>query len=424
MLARTIFFLFVLLLCVPSHAASVTGSMRVAAEGQKVRLRLALSEPLATAPTSFALGNPMRIAVDLDNASSVRRSAEGTGAMQSVRVAQFDPHVVRIVVDLARPMQLERAHMDGKVLEIWFQPVSDAEFQRQVKLGRRQVQGFIPRANLQQDSAARLAALEDVIDTASRPIGKDIGKDAATVQPIVSAKPRARTPGVIVLDAGHGGKDPGAPIVTGGHEKNVTLAIVQAAKAEIERRARAKKMPVTVYLTRSDDRFITLGGRVALARKWKGDLFISVHADSAANQQARGASVYTLSDTASDKEAARLAAKENRADLIAGVDLSEENREVANLLIDLGMRDSMNASADFAEQLQRAMEPHGVLFRSHFHRFAGFQVLRNLGVPAVLLETGYVSNREDAEYLKSAKGQMAIARGIAEAAISYVEGLR
>lgn len=418
MLARIIVFLLVTLLSVPGHAASVAGFMRVVAEGQNVQLRLALSEPLATAPTSFMLTDPMRIAVDLDNASTMRREFEGAAGVKSARIAQFNPHVVRIVVDLARPMQLERARMDGKVLVVELQPINDMEFARQVKLGRRQVKGFTPAVNLQKDSAARLEALEDAIDTASRPISSSAPK------PIVSAKPKVRKTGVIVLDAGHGGKDPGAPIVTGGHEKNVTLAIVEAAKAEIERRAKARNVPVTVYLTRSDDRFVTLGGRVALARKWKGDLFISVHADSAANNQARGASVYTLSDTASDKEAARLAAKENRADLIAGVDLSEENREVANLLIDLGMRDSMNASADFAEKLQRSLEPQGVLFRSQFHRFAGFQVLRNLGVPAVLLETGYVSNREDAEWLKSTKGQRAIARGIADAAITYLESIR
>lgn len=159
-----------------------------------------------------------------------------------------------------------------------------------------------------------------------------------------------------------------------------------------------------------------------LARQWRADLFISIHADSAPNPQARGASVYTLSDVASDREAARLAAKENRADLIAGVDLSKEDREVANLLIDLGLRDSMNASADFAQALQKGMEPKGVQFRSQFHRFAGFQVLRNLGVPAVLLESGYLSNKEDTDYLFSRSGQRAISNGVADAVIIYLGG--
>ncbi|MBS3961702.1 MAG: N-acetylmuramoyl-L-alanine amidase, partial [Sandarakinorhabdus sp.] len=236
-----------------------------------------------------------------------------------------------------------------------------------------------------------------------------------------AARPSRRTRAVVVLDAGHGGKDPGAPSVAGGHEKDVTLAVAKAARQAIERRARARGVPIEVRLTREDDRFITLGGRVRLARQWNADLFISIHADSAPNPLARGASVYTLSDVASDREAARVAAKENRADIIAGVDLSSENREVASILIDLGLRDSMNASADFAQALQRGMEPRGVLFRSQFHRFAGFQVLRNLGIPAVLLETGFLSNAQDSELLFSREGQQAIANGLADAVVDYLE---
>ncbi len=227
---------------------------------------------------------------------------------------------------------------------------------------------------------------------------------------------------VVVIDAGHGGHDPGAPSVNGGHEKDVTLAIARAIRDEVNQLARARKLPIEAKLTRETDYFIPLGGRVQLARKWGADLFLSVHADSAPNAEARGASVYTLSDVASDKEAARLAAKENRADLIAGVDLSGERRDVANILIDLGLRDSMNASSDFAELLQKSMEPQGVRFRSQYHRFAGFRVLRNLGVPAALLETGFVTNVDDAAYLFSKAGQQQIARGAARAIVDYLSG--
>jgi N-acetylmuramoyl-L-alanine amidase len=235
-----------------------------------------------------------------------------------------------------------------------------------------------------------------------------------------AARPSARTrKAVVVIDAGHGGHDPGAPAATGGVEKDATLAIARAAKAAIEKRARAEGVAVEVRLTRDDDRFVTLGNRVKLARQWRADLFISIHADSAPNLLARGASVYTLSETASDKEAARVAAKENRSDLIAGVDLTGEDREVTSILVDLGMRDSMNASADFAQLLQKRMEPEGVPFRTQFHRFANFQVLRNLGVAAVLLETGFLSNEEDALYLFSSRGQRAIANGVADAVVDY-----
>ena len=238
--------------------------------------------------------------------------------------------------------------------------------------------------------------------------------------PVASARPARKNRYIVVLDPGHGGTDPGAPSASGGNEKEVTLAIARGAKTAIEKRARAKGVPIEVRLTRDSDYFVTLGGRVALARKWNADLFISIHADSAPNVNARGASVYTLSETASDREAARVAAKENRADLIAGVDISTENREVANILVDLGMRDAMNASSDFADALQDGLEPEGVLFRTQFHRFANFQVLRNLGVPAVLLETGFLSNAEDAAYLFSRKGQSAIAEGIGDAVVTYL----
>jgi N-acetylmuramoyl-L-alanine amidase len=437
---------------------AVAGVLRVIPTAEGATVRLALSEPLPGPPRAFALADPMRWAVDLPGASSVRREFASSGDLRAARVSQFDGQTVRIVVELARPMQLVQAFQDrGQVLELRFRPMPEAEFRRQVSRGRNTVAGWMqeaPRAvppgpgappDLAADSAARLDAVEAALAEAERELAPKVQPptdqrveqrvdprvpppgtapaQAAKLPPppkeVPAQAPRRARKAVIVIDAGHGGHDPGAPASQGGVEKDVTLAIARAARAGIEKRARAQGVPVEVRLTREDDRFVTLGNRVRLARQWRADLFISIHADSAPNLQARGASVYTLSETASDKEAARVAAKENRADLIAGVDLSGEDREVASILVDLGMRDSMNASADFAQLLQRRMEPEGVLFRSQFHRFANFQVLRNLGIPAVLLETGFLSNDEDARYLFSARGQRAIADGLAEAAVDY-----
>jgi N-acetylmuramoyl-L-alanine amidase len=442
----------------PAMATAVAGVMRVIPTAEGATVRLALSEPLTAPPRAFALADPLRWAIDLPGASSVRREVAGGGDLKSARVSQFDGATVRVVVELNRPMQLVQAFQDrGQVLELRFRPMPEAEFNRQIARGRNAVAGWVqeaPRAvppgpapppDLAADSAARLDAVEAALAEAQRelqpraepPVDQRIDPrvdqrvtppgatparqakplpTAETVAPRPSRRPRKA---VIVIDAGHGGHDPGAPAATGGVEKDVTLAIAKAAKAAIEKRARAEGVPVEVRLTRDDDRFVTLGNRVKLARQWRADLFISIHADSAPNPQARGASVYTLSETASDKEAARVAAKENRADLIAGVDLTGEDREVASILVDLGMRDSMNASADFAQLLQKRMEPEGVLFRTQFHRFANFQVLRNLGVPAVLLETGFLSNEEDARTLFSSRGQRAIADGVGEAVVDY-----
>jgi len=457
MALRWLVLLLLLLSPTIAHATAVAGTLRLAPGGEGLTVRLALSEPLVAPPRAFALADPMRWAIDLGDASSIRRDVPGAGAAAGARVSQFDPTTVRIVIDLARPMLLVSAFQDrNQILELRFRPADETEFARQVRRGRAAITGFtqeapravppgpIPPPNLAADSAARLDAVEQALAGAERsmvPASRQAPVAVTPQQPldtrvqperpaakapreaaVATARPTRRTRAVVVIDAGHGGKDPGAPSVTGsGNEKDVTLAIAKAARQAIERRARARGVPVEVRLTREDDRFITLGGRVRLARQWNADLFISIHADSAPNPLARGASVYTLSDVASDKEAARVAAKENRADIIAGVDLTTENREVASILIDLGLRDSMNASSDFAQALQRGMEPEGVLFRTHFHRFAGFQVLRNLGIPAVLLETGFLSNAEDSETLFSRRGQQAIADGLGNAVVDYLE---
>lgn len=431
--------LVLLLFSAPLLAVAVTGGLRVVTNGDRANIRLALSEPLAATPRILALDNPLRLVVDLGGASSHRREVAGGGQVRALRMAQFDPQTVRLVIELTQPMQLVAAAQGSDhVLELQLAPVDASTFRRQTANGRTMIAGFqpspsrttAPPAAKGDESSARVAAIESALANAERALEQSGASGSAPVDlrvgpqpapPAAAPRPARSRPYVIVLDAGHGGTDPGAPSGKGGIEKEVTLAIVRAARNAIESRARELGIPVVVRLTRDGDHFVPLGGRVRMARDWKADLFISVHADSAPNANARGASVYTLSEVASDREAARVAAKENRADLIAGVDLSSENREVANILVDLGRRDSMNASADFADSLRDGLEPEGVGFRSQFHRFANFQVLRNLGVPAVLLETGYLSNSEDAEYLFSRRGQQAIANGIAAGTLGYFQ---
>ncbi|MGB7404382.1 MAG: N-acetylmuramoyl-L-alanine amidase, partial [Pacificimonas sp.] len=235
-----------------------------------------------------------------------------------------------------------------------------------------------------------------------------------------TAKPRARrapkrrdTSGLplVVIDPGHGGRDPGSPSIDGRQEKDAVLAIAKAVKRELDASGRVRTL-----LTRSDDRYIPHRARTDVARKNNAQLFISVHADSFPQKsEVSGATIYTLSETASDKEAARLARRENRSGLAAGVDLAHENDDVASILIDLAQRETMNSSAEFAALLQREMSNAGVPFRSHFHRFAGFLVLKAPDVPAVLLETGYMSNAKDSKYLFSKRGQTQIAKGVRRA---------
>ena len=215
---------------------------------------------------------------------------------------------------------------------------------------------------------------------------------------------------LVVIDAGHGGHDPGAVNAgTGGREKDITLAIAQAIRDELVKAGR-----VRVALTRDDDRFLVLQERYGIARQLNADLFISVHADSAENEEARGATIYTLSETASDREAARLAARENQADILNGVNLGAQSSSVSSILIDLTQRESMKASAGFARILRREAAPY-MPFRATYHRFASLLVLKAPDTPSVLFETGYLSNERDAAFLSSREGQAKIARGAARA---------
>jgi N-acetylmuramoyl-L-alanine amidase len=215
---------------------------------------------------------------------------------------------------------------------------------------------------------------------------------------------------LVVIDAGHGGHDPGSLSEDGRRrEKDVALGIAKAIRDELVASGR-----VRVAMTREDDRFLVLGERREIARRLKADLFISVHADSAPNREARGATVYTLSEVASDRVAAQLAAKENKADVLNGVDLGGENNEVSSILIDLAQRETMNTSSAFATLLQREMAPM-VSFRTSFHRFAGLIVLKAPDVPSVLLETGYMSNPDDIELLYSPEYRRNVAIGVTRA---------
>ena len=190
-----------------------------------------------------------------------------------------------------------------------------------------------------------------------------------------------------MIDPGHGGIDSGTVGVTGLQEKNVVLD--EGLRLARVLRARG----YTVYLTRNTDVFIPLYSRAPFARRHHADLFISLHADSNPDPSVRGASIYTLSERGSDKEAAALAQKENQSDIIAGVDLSGDNSSVASILIDLAQRDTMNRSSRFAQTVIHTLSgPTDILPRKP-HRSANFVVLRAPDVPAVLIELGYLSNR-------------------------------
>ena len=221
---------------------------------------------------------------------------------------------------------------------------------------------------------------------------------------------RGEDPPLVVIDPGHGGRDPGALSPFGNlREKNVTLALARAIRDELARSGR-----VRVALTRDDDTYLELPDRYSVARRLEADLFISIHADAApSNDQARGATVYTLSEVASDREAALLAARENQAGLIAGARLSEDP-DVNLILIDLAQREAMDVSADFARLLHREGAPV-FPFRPDWHRFAAFIVLKAPDMPSILFESGYLTNETDVAYVGSDEGRRQIAEGMRRA---------
>jgi len=351
-------------------------------------------KPVTTA-SAFVLNGPNRIAVDVPGAQMGRIAASG-GMIASTRHGQYDGSTARIVFELTEPAIVAGAEFspDHLALTLTLKPVTESLFSRAVRKGRLLF-------GLSKDNENR---------TVQRG-GITVPLDPATPLPVpqVTGARGTKRP-LVVIDAGHGGHDPGSLSADGSkREKDAALAIARAIRDELASSGR-----VRVALTRSDDRFLVLGERREIARRLKADLFISVHCDSAPNPAARGASIYTLSEVSSDRVAAQLAAKENRADILNGVDLGGENNDVSSILIDLAQRETMNISSTFANLLQREMSP-SVHFKDSAHKFAGLIVLKAPDVPSVLLETGYISNPDDLELLFSKEYQHDIAVGVRKA---------
>jgi N-acetylmuramoyl-L-alanine amidase len=255
------------------------------------------------------------------------------------------------------------------------------------------------------DGAGGAAGRDGGVTIALAPPGEDERGRLPAVTPA-----RGTAPPLVVIDAGHGGRDPGAASpFSDAREKTITLALARAIRDDLARSGR-----VRVALTRDDDSYLVLQDRYAIARRLDADLFISIHADAAPlNDQARGATVYTLSEVASDREAAQLAQRENEADVIAGARLSPDPN-VNLILIDLAQRESMNVSADFARLIHREAAPL-FPFRPDWHRFAAFVVLKAPDIPSVLFESGYLTNPADAAFIQSPLGQRRIADGMRRA---------
>jgi N-acetylmuramoyl-L-alanine amidase len=386
---------FAAILCAmlsPAGAAEASGVSGVQVGDRQIVIRFDGDVEKAS---TFLLAGPDRIAVDVAGADP-GAGAEPSGLISGVRQGRFDSNTARIVFDLASPAVVSAGSFsaDGRSLTLAIAPVTTGQFQSGA-------------------SGARKLYLPPETNRAAPPRSRyniTIPLDAPS-----NGLPRPRIYGpkgrpLVVIDAGHGGHDPGAISPFGAkREKDITLAIARAIRDDLIAAGR-----VRVALTREDDRFLVLRERSAIARNLGANLFISIHADSAGAGEASGATVYTLSEVASDREAAALAQRENKADIINGVNLGGENAEIASILVDLAQRESMNSSAYFAKLIKREAS-QDISFRSDYHRMAGFAVLKSPDMPSVLLEVGYVTNQSDVTRLQSAVGQRQIANGLRKA---------
>jgi N-acetylmuramoyl-L-alanine amidase len=235
---------------------------------------------------------------------------------------------------------------------------------------------------------------------------------AAPPEPRSKPTPKRR---VIALDPGHGGIDPGAISPNGLYEKEITFETARELTRQLDATRRYK-----VFLTRTSDEFVALRDRVARARAADADLFLSIHADALPNPAMRGASVFTLSEQASDREAAALAARENKADLIAGIDLSQHAPEVSSILLDLARRQTNNLSIGLARRLVGELGREVPLL-ANSHRSAGFAVLKAPDIPSALVELGCLSNREEEKLLRNVAYQKKLAQTLVRSINTYFD---
>ena len=367
---------------------AVAKDARVAGDRERTRFIADLSKKVDV--HVFALGNPYRVIVDAPDVSFQMPDGIGKekrGLVTAYRYGLFAPGKARIVIDVSGPFLIDKAF----VLES-----RDAQPARLViDLVPTDEQTFLAKLKETKPPQTASTAPSALAQAPSRP---------------ADAKP------VVVLDPGHGGVDPGTSSAAGITEKEVVLNFARTLKAKLDATGRYE-----VILTRNDDTFLPLRSRVEFAQKKGAGLFLSIHADYFPKQtdKATGATVYTLSEQASDEEARALAAKENFSDALAGIELPSDLDEVlANILIDLAQRETQNCSVIFARSIVGELAAKGSLHTRKL-RSAGFRVLKAPDIPSALLELGFLSNPDDEKRLTSEAWRDKTADAVAESIDVY-----
>jgi N-acetylmuramoyl-L-alanine amidase len=394
---------FLLMSAAHASGIAVASDVRLGGDKQKSRFVIVLDKAIPFA--LFTLADPYRVVVDLPQVNfqlPAGSGQRGLGLIRAFRFGLFSSGKSRVVIDTTRPVRIIRSFTippddSGKArLVIDMEPTKRGSFLK------KSAASAAKRKMKRQQKRKQLAA--------RRPGDAKI--------PLPRMKPRHRGSGkkskpVVVIDPGHGGVDPGTIGKKGSREKKVVLAFARTLQQKLQATGLFQ-----VFLTRNKDIFIPLRSRVGMARRSNADLFISIHADALRNRTVRGATIYTLSEKSSDAEAAALAAKENRSDIIAGVDLEDAPDELAGIFIDLAQREAKNESIKFARSATTRLQ-HIIRMNKNPHRFAGFRVLKSPDFPSVLIELGFLSNARDEKLLNSVRWRERTARAIAEAVRRY-----
>ena len=368
----------------PADSLPVASDIRVGGDDKQTRVVIDLSQKLDLVP--FTLADPYRVVIDLPQVTfklPAKAGEQGRGLVKALRYGLIMQGGSRIVLDTKGPVRIDKAFAlaasDGQPARLVLDlvPTDRASFLRTIS---------------QDNHVARNASAKAI---------------EPPPPPKVSGDPRP----LIVLDPGHGGIDNGTKAASGEMEKDLVLQFALTLKAKLEQGGKYR-----IALTRADDTFIPLAERVQFARAQGAALLVSIHCDAVpkGEGQAEGATVYTLSEDASDAEAARLAEAENRADAIAGVDLTAEPDDVANILVDLAQRETKTYSAQFAKTLVGELKTAAKLHK-HPMRSAGFKVLKAPDVPSVLVELGYMSTKDDLKQLTSTAWQAKTAVAVGQA---------
>jgi N-acetylmuramoyl-L-alanine amidase len=340
----------------------------------------------------FTLADPYRLVLDLPQVRFALPDGigeEGRGMISAFRYGMISPGKSRIVLDLTGPVDIDKSFV--------VPPASDQPARLVVDVVPTTREVFLA-ANRQYRDAQSAEALER--------------RNRALV-PRASEDDDRLT---IVLDPGHGGIDAGATGKTGALEKDITLAFSKVLGAKLDETGL-----YDVRYTRQDDRFVALGERVAMARSLQADLFVSIHANSFSMRSVRGTVVYTVSDGASDKMAAEIAASENQSDILAGLDIDDADSDgVMDILIDLTRRETRNFGVVFARNLVKELSSATKMFKIP-HQQAGFKVLEAPDVPSAMVELGYLSNADDEQLLLSEEWRQGMAESIVRAISAFFD---